>query len=158
MKIFYTLLFVGALLTVGLMTYKWGFDFKALGSNRATVPVKWTAPATLPGGEALELKQMHNTQRILSEQALHLNGAELYIDGNSRSREEVYGAPKPKDARYTVCLVLADGTRLEARPRQADWARLDQDMADTIMDCLNKYRELRKRHGLRGTVREITNF
>jgi hypothetical protein len=158
MKLFYALLLGGVLLAAGLLTYNWGFDFGSLGSSGNQIRVKWTAPAIRPGGEPLELKQMSRTRQALDEHARYLSSAELYVDSNRQAVEEVYGAPVPKEVRYTVCLVLSDGTRLEARSRQSDWARLDKAMAGTVTECLEKYQELRKRHGLRGGVREITNF
>lgn len=158
MKLFYTLLLAGAALAVGLLTYRWGFDFVSMGPSRTKVAVKWTAPAARPDGKPLELKRMRRTQDELSEHAEQLRGAELYVDRTPRGARETYGAPARREARYTVCLVLSNGTRLEARSRQADWEELDQAMAGTVRECLDKYRELRRRHGTDGRVREILNF
>lgn len=158
MKVFYAFLLFSAMLAVGLLTHRWGFDFKPMGPSRSKLEVKWIAPAYMADGEALDLKRMKQTQQCLDEHALLLSSAELYVDRNQRAGDETFGAPAHKQARYTVCLVLKDGTRLEARPRQADWSGLDSAMAGTVTECLAKYRELRKRHAVQGPVREIRNF
>lgn len=157
MKILYFLLAVGTMLVVGIFSSHWGFDFGSLGTNRSSVQVQWHAVSG-PDGKLLDMQQMVETKRILQEESRHLRSASLYVDRNLKVTEEVYGAPKPKQARYTISLELADGTRLEAKSREADWSRLDQEMAATVKGCILKYQELRKRHGLKGPLKDIRNF
>jgi hypothetical protein len=101
---------------------------------------------------------MTRTLSILEREAAALQSAELLVDRKLPTASTRLDGVPPKQARYRIHLVLADGTRLETRERQSDWNHLDANMARTVEHSLREYRELRKKHDLRGPIREIKNF
>ncbi|MDD4731201.1 MAG: hypothetical protein PHX58_04610 [Desulfovibrio sp.] len=158
MKFIYSLLLLGGMLTVAMITANWGVDFSKLTRSRPDVRVTWHLPEVSGGHASVDRKGMTRTLSILEREAAALQSAELLVDRKLPTASTRLDGVPPKQARYRIHLVLADGTRLETRERQSDWNHLDANMARTVEHSLREYRELRKKHDLRGPIREIKNF